>query len=680
MFAHKRLRDGRVTPGHKTAVANALGRTEERMADQPALHRDAVISRIVARLRSDVPDWLAAHPIKQPTDYDTELSSADANAGGRSPLARLDRLDARLLSGIGLIEEDVRFGSLFAALQEPLPSRRPCVGLLGWLLADPEDDVADLHERIELLAARGLVEIGNPEDPRAEWVPRLPVPIWDLLRRGYVVASSLPPMLSYRPADSFPDLADVALCGEVAAAAHRLPDLILHGGLSALVLRGMDGSGRLTLLGATARAVGQGLLVHEGEPGDVGWRLLPALAELGDAFPATVAAPGPGETLRLPELVGLRRPLGVVLGRSGGLAGPPTERAVGFTLGACTPAERRVLWASSALAAPDEGEEIVSSFLLTPGNIHRAGRLAHATAAADGRATITASDVRTATRALQRQTLETLATRLDPLVDAAPPVLGATASDEVRTLLTRCRHREALAQSDGALRGTVNRGVRALFSGPSGTGKTLTARHLAAMLHLDVYRVDLAAVVNKYIGETERNLDQVLARAEELDVLLLLDEGDALMTKRTDVSNAVDRYANLETNFLLQRLETFDGIVVITTNAVSRIDTGFLRRIDVTIDFVPPDADQRWQLWNLHLPPAHEISPHLLTDIARRCDLTGGQIRNASLHARLLSLDQATPVSDGELMVSIAREYRRSGASFPLAGRLDGHRQPAASR
>src|SRR5262249_40443285 len=148
----------------------------------------------------------------------------------------------------------------------------------------------------------------------------------------------------------------------------------------------------------------------------------------------------------------------------------------------------------------------------------------------------------------------------------------------------------------------------AMFSGPSGTGKTLAARVLASQLQMDLYRVDLAAVVNKYIGETERNLNEVLSRAEELDVILLLDEGDALMTRRTDVSNANDRYANLETNYLLQRLEVYEGIIIITTNAAQRIDSAFMRRLDVVVDFGKPDVEERRRLWLKHLPPQNQIS------------------------------------------------------------------------
>jgi hypothetical protein len=633
------------------------------------MHRDAVIDRIVRRMGADAPGWLGAGPRCDPSARDTELDAFESEAGVWLPLCRLDRWDARLLVGVGLIEDDIRFGALFATLQDPLKARRPCAGLLSWLLADADESGTDLQERAQALAGRGLLEIINPGDPRSEWVLRLPIAIWDLVHRGRIVPTSLPATLTNRPAGSFPELADVVLGGEAADVAQRLPGLVRTGGLSAIVVRGMDGSGRLTLLGAVARALGQPVLLHDGEPGDAGWQLLAPLAELGDSFPVTRVAPGPGETALLPGMPGLERPLGVVLGRSGGLSGPVTERALSFVLGACTARDRQGLWAASAATSAADASQIAQSFLLTPGNIRRAGQLATAAAAADGRALVTPADVRSATRTLQRQTLETLATRLDPLTDTAPPVLSATAASEVGTLLARCRQREALAAtSQGALRGTVNRGVRALFTGPSGTGKTLTARYLAAQLNLDVYRVDLAAVVNKYIGETERNLDRVLARAEELDIVLLLDEGDALMTRRTEVSNANDRYANLETNFLLQRLEIFDGIVVITTNAGNRIDSAFLRRIDVTVDFIPPDADQRWQLWLAHLPGDHRADPALVQDVARRCVITGGQIRNAALHATLLSLQRGGPLEDGDVIAALRREYRRTGASFPLTG------------
>ena len=266
-----------------------------------------------------------------------------------------------------------------------------------------------------------------------------------------------------------------------------------------------------------------------------------------------------------------------------------------------------------------------------------------------------------------REVLETLATYLPPLDLTVQPVLTRAAGDELETLLALCHQRERLPlYAGGAAHGTVNRGVRALFGGPSGTGKTLAARYVAAQLGLDLYRVDLAAVVSKYIGDTERNLDQVLGRAEELDVVLLLDEGDALMTRRTEVANANDRYANLETNFLLQRLETFEGIVIVTSNTTNRIDQAFQRRIDVTVELTPPDPEARHQIWLAHLPLDHTASPQLLEEVARRCGLTGGRIRNAAVHACLLALEAGGPVDDHVLLAALRREYRRMGASFPL--------------
>jgi SpoVK/Ycf46/Vps4 family AAA+-type ATPase len=135
------------------------------------------------------------------------------------------------------------------------------------------------------------------------------------------------------------------------------------------------------------------------------------------------------------------------------------------------------------------------------------------------------------------------------------------------------------------------------------------------------------------------------------------------------VNNANDRYANLETNFLLQRFEGFEGIVIVTTNASGRIDQAFQRRIDVTVELLPPDADGRLAIWAAHLPADHGVSSALLEEVARRCSLTGGRIRNAALHACLLALEGDRSVEDSHLLAALSREYRRVGATFPLVNR-----------
>ncbi len=154
--------------------------------------------------------------------------------------------------------------------------------------------------------------------------------------------------------------------------------------------------------------------------------------------------------------------------------------------------------------------------------------------------------------------------------------------------------------------------------------------------------------------------------AEELDVILLLDEGDALLAQRTGVQNSNDRYANLETNFLLQRLEAFEGVVLVTTNAGAHIDTAFQRRIDVVVDFRAPDASERHCLWQLHLPVEHAVDANALAEIASRCQLSGGQIRNAVLHATLLATEAKRTVSTAHVEAAVLREYRKAGGICPL--------------
>jgi SpoVK/Ycf46/Vps4 family AAA+-type ATPase len=274
------------------------------------------------------------------------------------------------------------------------------------------------------------------------------------------------------------------------------------------------------------------------------------------------------------------------------------------------------------------------------------------------------TDVLEALRTLNREALDALARRVPAEGDWSCLSASPRTLNELQHLESRCRHREHLP---AMLEAVPAVGVRALFTGPSGTGKTLAARLLAARLQKDLYQLDLSAVVNKYIGETEKNLSRVLEAAEELDVILLLDEGDALLGQRTDVQNANDRYANLETNFLLQRFESYEGILLVTTNArAGRIDSAFERRMDVTVEFHPPDEEERWGLWNSHLPRGRDVNEDFLSEVVSRCDFSGGQIRNATLHAALLALDNGGIISTAALEAAIRREYMKQGGVCPL--------------
>jgi SpoVK/Ycf46/Vps4 family AAA+-type ATPase len=185
---------------------------------------------------------------------------------------------------------------------------------------------------------------------------------------------------------------------------------------------------------------------------------------------------------------------------------------------------------------------------------------------------------------------------------------------------------------------------------------------------VDLYRLDLARVVDKYIGQTEKHLAGLLAAAEEADVALLLDEGEALLGERTAVRSSTDRYANLETNFLLARLESFEGVILITTNAPDRVDAAFARRMDVVVEFHAPQPAERRAIWTIHLPDGHTVASAELAEVSGRCALTGGQIHNAAQHARLLALDGSRPLDSGLLRTAVRREYGKAGEPCPLAG------------
>jgi hypothetical protein len=223
----------------------------------------------------------------------------------------------------------------------------------------------------------------------------------------------------------------------------------------------------------------------------------------------------------------------------------------------------------------------------------------------------------------------------------------------------------------------LGRGVTALFAGPSGTGKTMAAQVVARSLGLELYRVDLAGVVNKYIGETEKHLRAVFAACERSPVLLFFDEADALFGRRMQVNDAHDRFANIEVDYLLQRMEQFDGVAVLATNRKGDLDTAFMRRLCFTIDFAPPTVDERERLWRLALEGSADTEGRALVGevdwegLARELDLTGAGIKAAALSAAFLARTEQSPIDTRHLLAAARRELEKQGVVV-RAGRLDG--------
>src|SRR4029077_2293905 len=215
-------------------------------------------------------------------------------------------------------------------------------------------------------------------------------------------------------------------------------------------------------------------------------------------------------------------------------------------------------------------------------------------------------------------------------------VLPELQKQTLQQIALQSRHRMKVHETWGfAARGRRGLGLSALFSGPSGTGKTLAAEVLAGELKLDLYRIDLSAVVSKYIGETEKNLRQVFDAAEEGGALLLFDEADALFGKRGEVKDSHDRYANIEVGYLLQRMEAYRGLAILTTNLKSSLDKSFQRRLRFSVSFPFPDAPQREAIWNRVFPartPTEGLQPQRLAQL----NMAGGNIRNIALNAAFL--------------------------------------------
>ncbi|HEY2031772.1 MAG TPA: ATP-binding protein [Myxococcales bacterium] len=616
--------------------------------------------------------------ITTPAFWAEAISQWERTADGHLPLralrdgAELDHRTLSLLICIGLTEEDGRFGLLFEALQSTPGVHRPTMGLLNAWWREPSD-AGEVRAALRRLRDLGLTRVVNPDAPRVEWALEPLGPLWDALRGE--TPHSPANWLRFTPSETLVALDAVVVPEHVAQTVAKLPALLERGEVNALVVRGPHRGGRRVLCGALAKLLGRGLLevTDLGAEPDQRFRAAGTLATLLQALPAVVVDPGPGETVTLPAWAWPDASLAVVMGPQGGIAGPPVERSLTLALPMPDPIERVRHWTKAGNFAEADRDAIAARFRMTSGNIHRAARLAHSYAALAGHERPGLAEVQQASRALNRQALDTLALRLDASGDWSQLAISPETQRELCDLERRCRHREELAGLVGPSLGAQLRpGVRALLQGPSGTGKTLAARLLASVLHADLYRVDLASVVNKYIGETEKNLGRIFSLAEELDVMLLLDEGDALLARRTAVHTANDRYANLETNYLLQRIESFEGIVLLTTNAHEHIDRAFQRRMDVVVEFRVPDAAERWAIWQLHLPSDHGVELPLLRELARRCQMTGGQIRNAVLHAAMLALEAGGPMRNEHVEASVQREYRKSGAVYPL------RRAPAA--
>lgn len=325
--------------------------------------------------------------------------------------------------------------------------------------------------------------------------------------------------------------------------------------------------------------------------------------------------------------------------------------------------EQNQLWAQTLLGADavlhDSVEAVVEQFDFGPESIVQTAEAARTMARQHAAESISASHLWSACRDHVGWKMQALAQRLEPVYTWDDIVLPDDVMRQIREIAdqvaARARVYEEWRFGAKLPRG---RGISALFSGPSGTGKTMAAEILANHLRLDLLRIDLAGVVSKYIGETEKNLKNVFDAAEQTGAMLFFDEADALFGKRTEVKDSHDRYANIETNYLLQRMEDYRGLAILCTNRRSALDRAFMRRLRFLVDFPAPDASQRKRIWE-RVIPAEAPVVDLDLDALSRMEVSGGNIRNIALNAAFLAAGEGSAIGMRHLMHAARREYSK---------------------
>jgi hypothetical protein len=270
-------------------------------------------------------------------------------------------------------------------------------------------------------------------------------------------------------------------------------------------------------------------------------------------------------------------------------------------------------------------------------------------------------------RAHLRPRLDALAQRIDSGNGWDDLVLPEGETATLLAIAAQIRQRLVVYDQWGfAAKSARGLGISALFAGPSGTGKTMAAEVLANELQLDLYRIDLSSVVSKYIGETEKNLRRIFDAAEESGAILLFDEADALFGKRSEVKDSHDRYANIEISYLLQRMEGYRGLAILTTNLKSALDAAFMRRLRFVVQFPFPDAPARAAIWQRAIPPTAPTEGIDITQLAK-LKIAGGNIRNIAMNAAFLAADGAEPVRMTHLLAAAHREYAKMDRSLTAA-------------
>ena len=603
-------------------------------------------------------------------DFDVALGAERGVAGVEQRFALaserlgLDDLERAILAAVALRELSPELGAALGRLAPAAPGGAATPRAVARLLAGSGVSMADVlvalgpHERLRGLGALRLPYASAPAGDGVVALADRPLVLADRLAGVLLGAVIDDPARAGRlrrvaptPLPFGREGALQRIAGLLAPAPAVRPPLAVHGPDAALAIACATGRGLVCVASADladAELAGDAVLAAALED-----RVL-VVDRLGALQPADRAA--------LPDR--LASVPGAVLCLEGAEELPALEYvpALAVAVGMPTRSERAAIW-SAALGGAEVAPEISAAHRLALERIADGAWLAGAEASAAGRSQVSRADVEQGARAASISSLGDLAIAMAPDIGWDDLVLPERPLTLLRSLTAFLRHRDLVLDEWGfGRRSGRAQGLVAMFAGDSGTGKTLAARVLAAELGLELFRIDLATVVSKWLGETEKNLDRVFAAAQGANAVLFFDEADAVFGRRSDVQDSHDRYANLQTAYLLQRMERHDGPVLLATNMRGNVDDAFLRRMDAVVEFPFPTAEFRLRLWELLLPPEAPRGDDVdLAFLAQRFELSGGGIRNAAIAAAVLAASEGVAIGMGQLVRGVAMEYAKHG-------------------
>ncbi|HEX3151494.1 MAG TPA: ATP-binding protein [Gemmataceae bacterium] len=573
-------------------------------------------------------------------------------------------------------ELETRYETLYSYLQVDATRKRPSVDLALNLIC---------HNAAEKMFARRLLSPGSPllhhklvsllEDPQ----DRQPT----FLRRFVKIEESIVRFLIGQPDDAMPGASSTAISSiedletdepTRARLANMVDAIRLWGRGSRNVIQIITTSaapawevGNAICAALGARAVRLEMSRIATDPASAAYAVRDAALGNGILVIAASEAPDPRAEQSLWQAVhGHRLPL-ILLGPASSFVSIPVDAQpwrveippVGYD-------RRRVAWTTSlgGTAAAADASRLADAFQFGPSIIGQTTRLATTIAAlrTPGDPNPSTDDVLEAGRNLTTPNLSRFAMPLTPRYEWADLVIPEDKMNQLRSIEGRVRHRQLVHRQWGfGEKLSRGKGLNVLFTGSSGTGKTMAAEVLAGALSLTLHQIDLSCVISKYIGETEQHLSSIFKEAESSQTLLFFDEAEALFGKRTEVKDAHDRYANIEVNYLLQRIEQYEGIVVLATNLHRNLDDAFLRRISEVIEFPMPDETARNQIWRKHFPDQAPTKDIDFAFLAKQFKLSGGNIRNVALAAAYSAARNGGVIGMTHIIPAIEAEYQKQG-------------------